>query len=224
MKFYRVAILFFYSLLVIQVFSCSSSKKTFNVKRLPATYEDVINDFEKYNKHNGCKEGETIASIGAGNGIKEAQISCFVDGINWYLEDIDSTKLYQFPKVHDYHEQLKGAPIQAEFNLILGTESDPMLPHGVFDRVLMMNVFHEIESRERIMLEISQLLKTQGELVIMERMAKKSGEVHGDCKYPKLFESTFLKEMNGYGFIYKNVELAEEMSNLTYYTFERSFE
>jgi ubiquinone/menaquinone biosynthesis C-methylase UbiE len=220
MKLYPGLVILFYSVFVFQFFSCKSIVKPYNFKRFPKTYQDVVNDYENYNKLNGCKQGETIASIGAGNGIKEVQISCFVEGITWYLEEIDSSRLYQFTKVLAYHEQLKGAHIHADFNLVLGTESNTMLPHGVFDRVLMMNVFHEIESRERIMLEISKLLKIQGELVIMERMAKTEGEIHGDCKFPKLFEDNFLKEMDEYGFTFKKSILAEEISNLMYFTFE----
>ena len=205
---------------------CSSIKglkgknKPYEYGRAPKTYSEIIDDYETYNSLAGCVQGETIASIGAGNGAKEIQISCFVEGITWYLEEIDSGRVYQFDKVLDYHEHLKGSPVNAKFNLVLGNEKSTTLPKGVFDRVLMINVFHEINTREQIMLEIHALLKSQGELVIMERMAKKEGEVHGDCNFPKLYELEFLKEMDNYGFTLIKSILGEKVSSLFYYTFQ----
>ena len=84
----------------------------------------------------------------------------------------------------------------------------------------MLNVFHEIESREGIMREIHQLLNEDGVLIIMERIGKTVGEVHGDCNYPKLMEPNFLQEMNDYGYTLKRKKLGEEISNLMFYTFE----
>ena len=181
---------------------------------------EIQRDYESYYHLGGCQRGETIASIGAGNGIKEIQISCLVKDIDWYLQEIDSTRLYQFKDVLAYHENLIGSSISSDFNLVLGTESSTGLPHEVFDRVLMLNVFHEIELREGIMTEIHQLLNKGGVLVIMERMGDEVGEIHRDCKYPKLIETDFLQEMNSYGYALKTKQLGEEMSNLMFYTFE----
>ncbi len=200
--------------------SCKSVNKPYNYQRFPANYAEIQREYERYYHLGGCQRGETIASVGAGNGIKEIQISCFVKNINWYLQEIDSARLYQFEEVLAYHENLIDSSIRADFKLVLGTEKSTGLPHELFDRVLMLNVFHEIESREGIMTEIHQLLNQDGVLVIMERMGEAVGEVHADCKYPKLIETSFLQEMNGYGYTLKGKQLGEEMSNLIFYTFE----
>ena len=205
---------------VVLIFSCKSVVKPYNYKRFPDNYSEIQRDYESYYYLNACQQGETIASIGAGNGIKEIQISCFLEGITWYLQEIDSSRLYQFEKVLAYHENLIDSSISADFNLVLGSENSTGLPHGIFDRVLMLNVFHEIESREGIMMEIHQLLNEDGVLIIMERIGKTEGEIHGDCKYPKLMEPNFLQEMNDYGYTLKSKQLGEEMSNLMFYTFE----
>ncbi len=205
---------------VALIFSCKSVVKPYNYKRFPDNYSEIQRDYESYYYLNACQQGETIASIGAGNGIKEIQISCFIEGITWYLQEIDSSRLYQFDEVLAYHEDLIGSSIRADFNLVLGTENSTGLPHGIFDRVLMLNVFHEIELREGIMMEILQLLNQDGLLIIMERIGKTEGEIHSDCKYPKLMEPNFLQEMNDYGYTLKSKQLGEEMSNLMFYTFE----
>ncbi|MEO0331548.1 MAG: methyltransferase domain-containing protein, partial [Bacteroidota bacterium] len=193
--------------------------KPYNYKQFPDSYVEVKQDYDNYYHLTGCQSGETIASIGAGNGITEIQISCFNEGIRWYLQEIDSTRLYQFEEVLKYHESVVGSPINANFNLVLGTEDTTHLPNGVFDRVLMLNVFHEIESRRGIMTEIHQLLNENGVLVIMERMGNIEGEIHGDCKYPKLVEDSFLQEMREYGYALDKQQLGEEMSNLMFYSF-----
>ena len=67
--------------------------------------------------------------------------------------------------------------------------------------------------------EIQELLKPNGELVIMERMGDKSGLIHKDCKHQKLYEPELLSELSSYGFETIDIMLAEKMSNLTFYTF-----
>jgi hypothetical protein len=47
----------------------------------------------------------------------------------------------------------------------------------------------------------------------------RSGEVHTDCKYPKLVEDGFLQEMNKYGYTFIRKQPGEEMSNLMFYSF-----
>lgn len=185
----------------------------------PKKYQETIDNFEKYSVPLGCKPGETIASIGAGNGRQEVQVACFVEDITWYLEEIDSLKLYQFDKVLAHHEKLKGSSIDADFKLIMGTETSTKLPKGIFDRIIMVIVFHEISNRAPIMSEIQELLKTNGELVIMETMAKEPGEQHPNCKHMKLYEPEFLKEMEEYGYRLKNYQIGETFSQLVFYTF-----
>jgi len=207
-------------------FQCSSGyrsktkNKPYEYGFVPKTYEHVVKNYEKYSHHFECRKGETIASIGAGNGRQEIQISCFIDDITWYLEEIDSSRLFQFDKVLNYHEKLRSSPIDAEFNLVLGSEITTTLPIGIFDRVIMINVFHEIVNREPLLMEFQKLLKPEGKLVIMERMGNESGQFHKDCKHPKLFEPEFLSEMSEYGYKSINQQVGEQMSALMFYTFK----
>lgn len=205
---------------VALIFSCKPVNTPYNYKRFPDSHSEIRRDYESYYYLNACQQGETIASIGAGNGIREIQISCFIEGITWYLQEIDSSRLYQFEEVLKFHENLMGSSISADFNFVLGTENSTGLPHGIFDRVLMLNVFHEIESRDEIMMEIHQLLDEDGLLIIMERIGKTEGEIHSDCGYSKLMEPIVLQEMNDYGYRLKRKQLGEEMSNLMFYTFD----
>ena len=212
------SLLLFSSIFLIP--GCGSVNKPYNYKRFPDSFSKIQHDYENYYYLNSCQPGETIASIGAGNGLIEIHISCFIEPINWYLQEIDSSRLFEFEQVLTYHENLIGSSIKGSFNLVLGNEDTTGLAHGIFDRVLMLNVFHEIDSREGIMMEIHQLLNEGGMLVVMERVGKSEGELHGDCGFPKLFEPAFLREMDHYGYDLKTVELGEEVSNLRFYSFE----
>ncbi|MCG8306484.1 MAG: methyltransferase domain-containing protein [Cytophagales bacterium] len=167
----------------------------------------------------GCRKGETIASIGAGNGTTEVAISCFVDRIDWYLQEIDSARLFEFHRVREYFEKLYGKKTEANFNLVLGTESSTNLPESTFDRILMVNVYHELTNREAMMNDISKLLKQNGKLVIMEPMAKQAGDLHANCKHLKLYEPDFLQEMRQFGFKLSKRDVGEKISLVTYYTF-----
>ena len=71
-----------------------------------------------------------------------------------------------------------------------------------------------------MMWKINKLLKEYCVLIIIERIGKTVGEVHGDCNHPKLMEPNFLQEMNDYVYILKRKKLGEEISNLMFYTFE----
>lgn len=205
---------------LVIVTSCQSiNNRPYNYKRFPDNYSEIKQEYDSYHHFTNCQPGETIASIGAGNGMKEVQISCFNKGITWYLQEIDSSRLYEFDEVLRYHENVMDSSVDADFNLVLGTENSTALPHEIFDRVLMLNVFHEIETQEGIMMEIHQLLDKGGVLIVMERMGENKGEVHADCGYPKLTEDEFLEDMSKYGYALNKKELGEEMSNLMFYSF-----
>ncbi|MEQ8531911.1 MAG: methyltransferase domain-containing protein [Imperialibacter sp.] len=207
-------------LCVALLISCQSGNKPYNSKQLPGDEVAIRRDYDSYYSLAACQPGETIASIGAGNGSKEIAISCFVEGITWHLQEIDSLRLHQFSQVLAHHEQVMGAPVKADFNLVLGTEESTGLPQGVFDRVLLFNVYHELASPDGMMKEIRQLLNTDGVLVIMERMGATPGELHGDCDRPKLMEPAFLQAMAAYGYTLQGKQLGEAMSNLMFYTFD----
>ncbi|MGK7397371.1 MAG: class I SAM-dependent methyltransferase [Candidatus Cyclobacteriaceae bacterium M3_2C_046] len=202
--------------------ACKSADRPYNYKHFPKKYQEIKHDYHRYYEVMGCQSGEVVGSIGAGNGLKEVQISCVVDSITWYLQEIDSIRLYQFHQVLAHHEQLRGDPVQARFRLVLGDQTSTGLPSGIFDRLLMINVFHELEARENIMQEMHQLMTENGVLVILERMGHKPGDIHADCKFPKLFEPDFLKEMDQYDYQVLENNLISPLSNLSIYKFKSS--
>ncbi|MCZ8022831.1 MAG: hypothetical protein O9294_13780 [Cytophagales bacterium] len=195
-----------------QPFKCGYGVK--NKADLTRYFNDVYSNIE-------VKKDDYVASVGSSSGYVEALISLFVDSVNWTLQDIDTSCLNhsEVKKVISYYEEILPKKINSNFEIIIGTELQTNLPRGKFDKVILLNVFHELSDRISIMNDIKGSLNKNGQIVIMERMAKRYGQRHGDCGHLKLVEEEFLFEMNKYGFKSIKKVLPDKKTNLTFYTF-----
>ena len=108
------------------------------------------------------KPGMWIADVGAGTGFYSIRLAKAVgpSGVV-YANDIQQAML----------DRLKARA--AEHNVtnivtVLGTESDPRLPHGRFDLVILVDVYHEFSRPQRMLDGIRGALKRDGRLVLLE--------------------------------------------------------
>jgi SAM-dependent methyltransferase len=186
-----------------------------------SSFRKLKDDFNSYTAYLGCQKNEIIADVGSLNGRIPVEVSVFVDSITWYVQDIDTSCLNtaEFQKVLDHHRKLKKGPINGAFHLVIGDNKKTNLPLYSFDRVLLINVYHELEFRAEILIDIKKILKSDGVLVVMERMGKDRNEIHGDCKMHKLFEPDFISEMESFDYFIESKTIGEVVSNLIYYTF-----
>jgi|LakMenE01Jun11ns_1017448.scaffolds.fasta_scaffold9629915_1 hypothetical protein len=184
---------------------------------------ELTNNYQNLARHLGVQNGEMVASVGASNGYVEVQISSFVDSVHWTLQDIDTACLNykNLSQVIDYHEKLINRKLNGSFDIVIGSVSRTNLPSQSYDRILLVNVFHELSAKKPIMLDISNSLRDNGRVVIMERMATKSGQKHGDCGHPKLLESEFIHEMTSYGFELVTKVIPSKKAASTFYTFKK---
>ncbi len=187
------------------------------------SFEALETSYNNNSKKFECKKGEIIASIGASNGYVEVQIATFIDSIKWYIQDIDTACLNneELQKVILYHEKLKGSKIIGNFNLVIGDIKKTNLPVNTFDRVLMANVYHELTDRKNIMSDVYRILKPEGVIVIMERMANRKGKMHHDCNNPMLYEPDFITEMKSFSFTLIKITTSEKSKVLRYYLFKK---
>jgi SAM-dependent methyltransferase len=167
-----------------------------------------------------CQPGEVIASVGASNGYIEVQISLWVDSLQWFLQDIDSVCLFEFPRVKQHFEKLSRKSISGSFSLVLGNYQETKLPTYTFDRILLSNVYHELSDRLLIMKDVFSKLKPGGVVVIMERMGSRRGQRHKDCGHLKLFEPDFIREMEAFSFRLLKKEANPQFPHLQFFTFE----
>ena len=114
----------------------------------------------------GLKPGDVVADIGAGSGYMTRRLATSVSPRGKVLaEDIQPEML-----------QLLGQKMAAigitNVTLTLGTVSDPKLPAGSVDLVLLVDVYHEFDFPFEMMTTICRALKPSGRVVFVEYRAE----------------------------------------------------
>jgi ubiquinone/menaquinone biosynthesis C-methylase UbiE len=215
---------FFYTLWLV-IFSANVALAQKNIR--PYTCGWVIKDSNKLKenyevnlKYLNVKKGEHVASVGAQNGNIEVRLSLFIDSIQWTLQDIDSGCLnkIEFEKVLNYYETLSNKKINSDFELLLGSEPNTNLPQHNYDRILLINTYHELTKKSAIISQIYSALKPRGYLVIMEKMGKRKGKKRRDCNHIMPYEVDFLNDIQSEKF---KLNSKKESAGVTFYEFEK---
>jgi ubiquinone/menaquinone biosynthesis C-methylase UbiE len=139
----------------------SSNEKARDDRREAATVMDLAN----------IRPGMTVADIGSGEGYYTVRLAERVGKKGRVLaEDID----------HDALARL-GSRVEAEHldnvSIKLGTEDDPKLPVGSFDRVFMVHMYHEVTEPYSFLWHWRPALKAGGSAIVVE--ADKPSDQHG---------------------------------------------
>lgn len=132
---------------------------------------DRLNEAGKVMDLAGIKPGMTVADIGAGEGYYTIRLAQRVGAKGRVVaEDI-------VPAVRDalatrvVRERLNNVSVR------LGLPADPRLPEGSFDRVLMVHMYHEIESPYEFLWRLRPSLRPDGEVIVVD--ADRPTEHHG---------------------------------------------
>lgn len=157
--------------------------------------------------------GQTIASIGAQCSHWEAAYAATIDSVTFYLEDIDSSKFKksQVDFAWNYYSSLRGRPMTSNYKMVLGDERSTSLPENTFDKILIINSFHEFTFQSEMLADIKKKLKLGGTLYVDEALPKRQGQLHGVCNLPMLtsdetisfFEKNGFEYINGIDFNYR---------------------
>jgi ubiquinone/menaquinone biosynthesis C-methylase UbiE len=108
------------------------------------------------------KKGSVVADIGAGVGYHVWRLAEIVGPTGKVIgEDIQ-------PGMIDLMKKNIEARKLRNVELILGTPTDPKLPRGAIDLVLMVDVYHEFSDPVRMMRQIQSALKPNGRVVLVE--------------------------------------------------------
>lgn len=152
------------------------------------------------------KSGQTVARIGAQCCHIEAAYAATTDSVTFYLEDIDSSKFKkeQADFVWSYYAKLRGRPMTSNYRMILGNEKSTSLPENLFDKILIINTFHEFTFVAEMLGDIKKKLKPRGILYIDEALPKKPGQLHGICNRPMLTNEETIAVFSMHGFDYVN--------------------
>ena len=150
------------------------------------------------------KPGQTVASIGAQCSHWEAAFAAATDSVQFYLEDIDPAYLNerQAAFAWNYYNRLRSKPMTSSYKLVLGNEQKTNLPDKIFDKILIINSFHEFTGQKEMLEDISHKLKPNGILYIDEAVARHKGELHGVCRKTIYSEEELITILKANGYEY----------------------
>ena len=117
------------------------------------------------------RPGMTVADLGAGEGYYTVRLAERVGRKGRVLaEDIDRDALARL-----------GSRVEAEHldnvSIKLGTEDDPRLPAGSFDRIFMVHMYHEVSEPYAFLWHLRPALKPGGSAIVVE--ADRPTDQHG---------------------------------------------
>ena len=132
---------------------------------------DRLGEAEQVTELAGVKPGMWVADIGAGEGYYTVRLAPVVGPRGRVLaEDIvEETRDILAQRVQ--RERLDNVAVK------LGKPDDPMLPKRSFDRIILVHMYHEVESPYAFLWNLREGLKPDGEVVVVDsdRPTKRHG-------------------------------------------------
>jgi SAM-dependent methyltransferase len=159
----------------------------------------------------GLKAGQVVADVGGSNGYRMAMFAVCQDSLTFYIEDIDTACLNarELEAVKQYYSTVNGGPLRSEFHLVVGTETETMLPDGTFDKVLLTASYHHFSDPAAMLLDIRRKLKRDGRIYLVENVVRQTGQHRRRlCDDPLKSESDLREELERQGF---TVEAVHEL-------------
>lgn len=156
------------------------------------------------------RPGETIASVGAGQGVREVVFSLMADSLLVYVQDVNPYWLEpdQLSKtIRRIYDRSGRTTCTSRFIPIRGKEKETRLPNGFFDKIIVENSLHEFTYQPEMLHSIRVNLKPNGILFIWEETATKPNRKHEGCKMPMFMDESLIKlvEESGFRFIEKTI-------------------
>lgn len=149
-------------------------------------------------KNMSIKPSDVIADIGAGSGYHVFKMAPKASEGNVYAVDIQPEMLEAMASNPQF-QKIKN------IKLIQGSEKSVNLPENTFDKILMVDVYHEFNFPFEMMQSIRKAMKKDGELYLIEyRGEDPSVPIK---KLHKMTEKQAVKEMKFVGFrLKKNID------------------
>jgi SAM-dependent methyltransferase len=132
---------------------------------------DKLDEGEKIMDAAGIIQGMTIADIGAGEGYYTIRLSQRVGPKGRVLAEDIMPEVRDALAVRVSRERLDNVSVR------LGEPANPKLPIGSFDRVMMVHMYHEIQSPYEFLWNLRPGLKTGGQVIVVDadRMTNEHG-------------------------------------------------
>ena len=165
---------------------------------LERTSREKEENTSKLIKNMNIKPTDVIADIGAGSGYHVFKMAPLNYKGDVYAVDIQPEMLNAIlrnPKFEKY----------TNIELVQGDEKSVNLPENIFDKVLMVDVYHEFSYPKEMILSIKKALKPDGKIYLIEyRMEDTSVPIK---TIHKMSEKQAIKELEAAGFkLDKNID------------------
>jgi len=145
-------------------------------------------------KNMKIKPTDVIADIGAGSGYHTFKMAPLASKGKVFAVDIQPEMLFAITSNKKY-KALKN------IELILGNEQTTNLPENTFDKILMVDVYHEFNYPKEMLQSIKKALKKEGQLFLIEyRLEDATIPIK---KIHKMSEKQTVKELASVGFVLK---------------------
>ena len=136
----------------------------------------------------GIRAGSVVADVGAGGGYFTFQLAARVGPHGKvYAQDIVDSHL---EKIRDRAKQ-EGL-LQVE--TILGSQSDPRLPPGALDAILLVMTYHEMENYDAMLDGMARGLKPAGRLAVIDPQGKPNEPRSSYAKEHKMSKELVLQD------------------------------
>ena len=110
----------------------------------------------------GIRRGMVVADVGAGSGFMSFKMAKLVGPSGKvYANDIQPEML-EILQARAQHDKITNV------QTVLGTPSDPKLPAGAIDLILLVDVYHEFSQPQSMLDRMRDALKPNGRLVLLE--------------------------------------------------------
>jgi len=123
---------------------------------------DRLNEAEAVMNRAGIKKGMTAADIGAGEGYYTTRLSARVGKQGRVLAEDIVPKTIETLATRVVRERLDNVSVR------LGLPADPRLPERSFDRILMVHMYHDIESPYEFLWRLRPSLGAGGQVVVVD--------------------------------------------------------
>ena len=108
------------------------------------------------------KPGMVVGDVGAGTGYMSLRMAKRVGPTGTvYAEDVQPEMLRRL-------RQNAAKAKLANIETVLGTETDPKLPAGRLDLIILVDVYHEFSQPQKMLRRMREALKLNGRLVLLE--------------------------------------------------------
>ena len=124
-------------------------------------HPSFLTELEFYN----ISPGEVVGEIGAGNGMFSLVTSMVHDSISYYINELGANTVNSTANRHQLYKKYIASN---NLSYIIGEEKHTNLKIGSCDKIIVRNTFHHFKKKKQMLKSISQSLKEEGELLLLE--------------------------------------------------------